>query len=136
MKGKPGIALITYALFFLFVYTSLSKLMAYDYYLYDLSRSPLLGKYSTIIATLLPVTELLIAGLLLPDKTRKTGFIAALVLLAIFTAYVSYVLIFTTSRPCTCGGIIRQLSWPGHLLFNILFLILTILGICYSKPNK
>ncbi|WP_089784819.1 MauE/DoxX family redox-associated membrane protein [Chitinophaga sp. YR573] len=111
------------------MYASFSKLMAYDYYLYDLKRSPLLSNYATIIAILVPSTELLVAGLLLSDKTSKGGLLGSLALMILFTLYVSYVLFFTSSRPCTCGGIIRNLTWPQHLLFNLFFLILSILGI-------
>ena len=54
MKVKIALSLIRYAFFFLFLYTSFNKLMAYDYYLYDLIRSPLLGNYATIIAIRVP----------------------------------------------------------------------------------
>ena len=128
--------MITYALFFLFVYTSLSKLFAFDYYLYDLKRSPLLGNYAMIIAIIVPAAELLVAALLLPDQTRKQGLTGSLMLMILFTGYVVYVLAFTSSRPCTCGGIIRQLSWPNHLLFNISFLLLAILGIHLENKHK
>ncbi|SEW38878.1 hypothetical protein SAMN05428988_4938 [Chitinophaga sp. YR573] len=129
MKSRIVLASIKYAFFFLFMYASFSKLMAYDYYLYDLKRSPLLSNYATIIAILVPSTELLVAGLLLSDKTSKGGLLGSLALMILFTLYVSYVLFFTSSRPCTCGGIIRNLTWPQHLLFNLFFLILSILGI-------
>jgi len=127
-------ALITYALFFLFVYTSLNKLMAYDYYLYDLRRSPLLGKFADAISIVVPGTELITAGLLL--FKRKIGLLASAILMAIFTLYVIYVLLFTTERPCTCGGLIRQLTWPQHLLFNICFLVLAIIGYRGSRKPK
>ena len=103
--------------------------MAFDYYLYDLKRSPLLGSYAMTIAIIVPAAELLVAALLLPDQTRKWGLTGSLILMILFTLYVGYVLVFTTSRPCTCGGIIRQLSWPEHLVFNISFLLLAIIGI-------
>lgn len=108
--------------------------MAYDFYLYDLKRSPLLGHYAILVAILVPTAELLVAALLLPDKTSKAGLIGSLVLMILFTLYVGYVLAFTTSRPCTCGGIIRQLSWPAHLVFNIAFLLLSVMGI-YLQSN-
>jgi putative oxidoreductase len=137
MKTTTIIAIITYAFFLLFVYTSLSKLIAFDYYLYDLKRSPLLGSYAPVIAFLIPFSELLVAALLLPGKSRMYGLTGSLILMTLFTLYVGYVLTFTTSRPCTCGGIIRQLSWPNHLIFNIGFLLLAILGIyLQSKHNN
>jgi hypothetical protein len=136
MKRTTVIAVITYSFFFLFVYTSLSKLIAYDYYLFDLKRSPILKSHATVIAVVIPFSELLVAAMLLPDKSRMYGFIGSWILMALFTLYVLYVLVFTTSRPCTCGGIIRELSWPNHLIFNISFLLLALLGInLYSKER-
>jgi putative oxidoreductase len=126
MKREPLIALITYALFFLFIYTSLNKLMAYDYYLYDLKRSPLLGSYALLISIIVPGLELIIAGLLLINRNK--GMLASSILMIIFTLYVIYVLLFAKEQPCTCGGIIRQLTWPQHLVFNICFLLLAIIG--------
>nr|WP_143097972.1 MauE/DoxX family redox-associated membrane protein [Chitinophaga sp. CF118] len=76
------------------------------------------------------------AALLIPNKTRKYGLLGSLVLMLVFTVYVAYVLLFTTKRPCTCGGIIRQLSWPDHLIFNISFLLLAITGIILQIRYK
>ena len=135
MKSRITLALIKYVLFFLFLYTGFSKLMAYDYYLYDLKRSPLLSHYAVIIAIVLPAAELLVAGLLLPDKTSKGGLLGSLVLMILFTFYVSFVLFFATSRPCSCGGIIRNLTWPQHLLFNLFFLILSVVGLLLQSKS-
>jgi putative oxidoreductase len=136
MKSRIALASIKYVFFFLFLYTSFSKLMAYDFYLNDLRRSPLLSHYSTIIAILVPVAELLVAGLLISDKTSKGGLFGSFILMLLFTLYVCYVLYFTTSRPCSCGGIVRQLTWPQHLLFNLFFLILSIIGIYIHAKSK
>ena len=129
MKRTTVPEIIACAFFLLFVYTAISKLIALDYYLYDLKRSPLIAPYASAIAILVPCCELLVAALLIPNKTRMYGFTGSLALMVLFTLYVAYVLTYTTKRPCTCGGIIRQLSWPNHLIFNIIFSILAITGI-------
>ncbi|MBW8683078.1 MauE/DoxX family redox-associated membrane protein [Chitinophaga rhizophila] len=128
MKANTVLAWICYALFFLFIYASLNKLFAYDFYIYDLKRSPLLSSYAIPIAVLVPVMELLVAFLIIADSTRRYGLAGAVLLMAGFTIYVAYVLIFTAERPCTCGGLIRHLSWNQHLVFNITFLFLAIVG--------
>lgn len=107
--------------------------MAFDYYLYDLKRSPLLGNYAMFIAILIPTVELLVAGLLLLEKTMKGGLLGSLVLMIVFTIYVGYVLLYASYRPCTCGGIIRNLTWPQHFVFNICFLLLSILGLYLQR---
>jgi hypothetical protein len=135
MKRATVLEIIASALFLLFVYAAISKLIAFDYYLYDLKRSPLLAPYAHSIAIIVPVAEVLVAALLVPVKTRRYGFKGALILMLLFTFYIVYVLTFTIKRPCTCGGIIRQLSWPNHLVFNIAFLALAITGIIL-EPNR
>jgi hypothetical protein len=129
MKTTTIVAIITYSFIFLFLYTSFSKLMAFDFYLSDLKRSPLLARYAMITAIVVPFVELLVTALLIPHSTRKQGLIGSLILMLLFTLYVGYVLVFTSSRPCTCGGIIRNMTWPNHLVFNIAFLLLAIISI-------
>jgi len=128
MSKKILIAGISYALFFLFIYAGCSKLMAYNFYLHDLSRSPLLRDHAKSISILIPLLELIIAVALIPEKTKKHALAASVILMLFFTLYIVYVLGFTTDRPCSCGGIIRNLSWPQHLIFNLIFLLLAVLG--------
>ncbi|SFF07132.1 hypothetical protein SAMN05518672_11563 [Chitinophaga sp. CF118] len=133
MKKQIVIEIIAFSFFFLFVYTSLSKLYQYDFYYNDLLRSPLLSSVAYPISILIPGSELIVAVLLIPDRTRKYGFIGSLILMALFTLYVGYVLTLTTDRPCTCGGIIRQLSWRNHLIFNLIFLAMGFAGFILEK---
>ena len=129
------IEVTAYLLVFLFVYTALSKWFTYDIYLYDLTRSPELGRFALPISILIPGSELLAAVLLIMPSKRKWGFMLSLLLMTMFTLYVAYVLIFAESLPCTCGGIIRDLTWPQHLVFNIFFTFLAALGVLYYKRN-
>lgn len=135
MSTRSLIVCICYALFFLFVYAALNKLISFNYYLYDLKRSPLLQAVALPVAIGVPAAELLVAGLLMPDKTRSYGLAGSVLLMVIFTAYVIYVLGFTKERPCTCGGIIRELTWPQHLVFNIVFLILALFAFIMKKQH-
>lgn len=136
MKRTVIIETIAYAFVILFVYTALSKWFRYDIYLYDLNRSPELGPYAGFVSLFIPGSELIVAGLVLFSKTRLLGLYGALALMLAFTGYVVYVLEFTTSRPCTCGGIIRELSWRNHLIFNIGFTLLAVLGIILQRSLK
>lgn len=135
MKKQVVTEIIAFSFFFLFVYTSLSKLYQYDFYYNDLLRSPLLGPVAYPISILVPGTELIVAVLLLTDRTRKYGLIGSLILMALFTLYVGYVLTLTTERPCTCGGIIRHLSWRNHMIFNLVFLALSVAGLMLEKKR-
>jgi hypothetical protein len=44
--------------------------------------------------------------------------------MCIFTVYIGCMLLFAPDLPCSCGGIIRQLSWKQHLLLNLFLLVL------------
>lgn len=137
MKREIFIEIAAYALFMLFAYASINKLIAYDIFVADLKRSPLLGRFATILSIFIPAIELLICGLLLVGRTRKIGFIASAALMLSFTVYVWYVLSFTKDKPCSCGGIIRNLSWQNHLIFNVAFLLIAITGaIVYFRKHK
>ncbi|SHN22212.1 MauE/DoxX family redox-associated membrane protein [Chitinophaga sp. CF418] len=135
MSTRTLIACICYALFFLFVYVALNKLISFNYYLYDLRRSPVLQTVALPVAVVVPVMEILVACLLIPDKTRSYGLAGAVLLMAMFTVYVLYVIVFTKEHPCTCGGIIRELTWPQHLVFNVAFLTLALFAFI-MKNNK
>ena len=137
MKKEIFIEIISYAFFVLFLYTGLSKLASFDIYVRDLNRSPYLDTYAPLISIFVPAAELIVAGLLLSKKTRQYGLLGSLVLMFFFSIYVFYIVLFTTHRPCTCGGIIRQLSWPNHLIFNLSFLLLAIWGfLLQTKRTK
>lgn len=130
------IDVIAYAFVALFVYTALSKWLLYDVYLYDLKRSPELGYFATPISIIIPGSELIVSTLLLFGKTKRVGMFGALLLMVAFTLYVAYVIVFTGSRPCTCGGIIRDLTWPQHLVFNIVFTSLAVVALVLGKKKN
>ncbi|EHQ27026.1 MauE/DoxX family redox-associated membrane protein [Mucilaginibacter paludis] len=139
MKKQSIIETIAFAFIILFVYTALSKLFLFRVYLYDLGRSPGIEKFAPVLSILVPGSELLVSLWLIQlifGSKNKRGFYGALALMSIFTLYVAYILIFTTKRPCTCGGIIRELSWPQHFIFNLCFTGLAIWGIWLQRRQK
>jgi hypothetical protein len=44
-------------------------------------------------------------------------------------------LIVKNDLPCSCGGVIQQMTWQQHILFNVVFIILSRIGIIASKKN-
>jgi putative oxidoreductase len=130
------IKIISYAFILLFVYTALSKWFTYKIYLYDLSRSPELRQFAIPISIVVPAVELLAVSLLLFDRTLRKGLWLSFSLMVLFTLYVAYVLIYSPDLPCTCGGIIRELSWRQHLIFNLLFTGLAAWAIRLSRHSS
>lgn len=130
------VELIASLFILLFLYTGLSKLREHAEFQVVLSTSPLLATSSLVLSWMLPILEIVISILLFFQATRKYGLVISMMVMAIFTIYISYMLLFTPNLPCSCGGVLKQLNWSQHLLFNLFFLSLSILAIWLSKKNK
>ncbi|WP_301927813.1 MauE/DoxX family redox-associated membrane protein [Ferruginibacter sp.] len=127
---------ISAALLLLLLYAAISKLADHAGFISLLGRSPLLHPFAGIFAWLLPGTELAIAVLLFFTHTRLTGLYATLLLLSSFTVYLVYVLLFSSDVPCSCGGVLKQLSWPQHIVFNMFFILLSVIGIVLYRKHR
>ena len=122
-------------LILLFGYAAVSKLMVYNSFVAQIGQSPILEGLSPYLAWLVPVVELAICILLI-FKWRLTGFYAATVLMVVFTLYIAAILFISPTVPCSCGGILNQLGWKSHLVFNIVFTGIAWLGLFYEKRLK
>ena len=131
---KPGAAFfISIVLIFLFAYTAGSKLIDSKGFIAVLSQVPLIGRGAGVVAILLPLAELLIALLLIFERTRLLGLWASLVLLVLFTVYLGYMVLFVAHLPCSCGGVVSRMSWRQHVVFNSGLIVLTMIGIRSMK---
>lgn len=128
--------LITGILIFLFVYTASSKLFQWDTFNSALQKAPLLKNYTEMAAWSIPLIEFAIASLLFFPKTRLIGLYSALSLLIVFTIYIGCMILFVPHLPCSCGGVLQQMSWKQHLLFNIFFVIVSCFGIYLERPGS
>jgi hypothetical protein len=128
-------------LILLFVYTGIYKILTPGIMEMDLTKPEqpeILKKLSTILAYAIPLSELIVASLLILPKYRRIGFLSAFVLMSFFTGYVVYILYNYDKgiqRPCTCGGIFRTLSWENHLIVNLFFVGVALVGFFYTR-NK
>ncbi len=113
----------------LFTYTAFSKLLGFIAFKNTLAKSPLIGNYAAIVAGAVPLIELIIAVLLVIPKKRNLGLYASFTLMLLFTIYLGYMILFTSGLPCSCGGVLQQMTWPQHLWFNIGFTILAAIGL-------
>lgn len=130
------IEIISALLILLFVYTGISKLNEQSNFRAVLSESPLIGSKANFFSWVLPITELTTASLLFFPFTRKWGFIISLMLMSLFTAYIAYIIFFMPHLPCSCGGVLKQMTWTQHLTFNIFITGLTTVGLWLYQKNK
>lgn len=120
----------------LFVYAASSKLFDYTQFNTQLSREPLISSYAAIIAWAIPAIELAIVAMLTVKHTRIAGLYASLILLLIFTLYIAGILLSGEHLTCSCGGVISALSWKQHLIFNLFFMALSVVGILLWQKKK
>lgn len=121
---------------FLFLYTGYSKFADHERFYKGLSRLPLIGPIADVVSWLIPVTEIIIAVLLMIPRTIKLGLYSFTTLMIIFTGYIASLMFLGSKLPCICGGVIETLNWTQHAWFNLVFIILGITAILIIKTNK
>lgn len=129
-------AVTKYLLIFLFTYTGISKLIGHSVFYTTLLQSPVVRSYATPISWLIPVFELFIVLLLLLPRTRNMGLLLSFVLMILFTIYIGYMLLFIPHLPCSCGGVLQQLSWNNHILLNSAFILLIIAALVSNTRHQ
>lgn len=136
-KIKKALPLIISYLFaFLFTYAAVSKILDYHDFSIKLGQSPLFSAFAGWVAIGIPVLELLIVVLLCFPRWRFTGLFASLCLMVAFTAYIFIILNFSTYVPCSCGGILQDMGWTEHLVFNIAFVMLALTALYVSDTKQ
>ena len=125
----------------LFIYAATSKLWDYGQFKVQLGQSPVLTAYADGVAWMVPGVEYLLALLLLFNRSRLAAFYGSLALMVMFTTYIVMVLQFSDYIPCSCGGVLEDLGWTEHIVFNLFFVAMAIIGIILLetyptlKPN-
>lgn len=113
----------------LFVYAVVSKLFDFENFQVQLGQSPLLSAFAGWLSWAVPLSELLIALLLLIYKTRIYGLYLSYFLMVLFTSYIFIIFNYSESIPCSCGGVLEKMGWMEHLWFNVFFIVLAVVGI-------
>lgn len=129
MKRATVVEIISSLLILLFMYAAVSKLLDYDTFRVQLSKSPFITQFAGVLAWALPVGEIIVALALTVKRFRLLGLYASLFLMTMFTAYIWAMLNYSYYVPCSCGGVLSKMGWAQHLWFNIGFIILSIVGI-------
>jgi hypothetical protein len=129
MKRQTIITILSYLLSILFIYAATAKAMDYTIFLADIAKSPLLGNFNNVvIAPIILGVEFLTAILLQFKATARVGFYFSSFLMLMFTLYMGTLYFFYTNIPCSCGGILGKMPYPVHIVFNLVFTILSFTG--------
>lgn len=135
-KSNAVIMIICTLTITLFVYTASSKLQDYYNFHFGLTESPFIAPFADILAWAIPGCELLIALMLVIPKTRLAGLYASGILMSLFTIYIAIMLLSDSDIPCSCGGVVEELSWGAHIVFNSAFVILSGLGVYLLRRKR
>ncbi|KAB5488927.1 hypothetical protein FOT42_009965 [Flagellimonas hadalis] len=119
----------------LFAYAAVSKLLDFESFRIQLAQSPLLTAHADWVAWTVPLSELIVAGMLFVPRLRFWALNAAFSLMVMFTAYIVIILNFTDFIPCSCGGVLEDLGWTEHLVFNLVFVLSALIGILLLNPK-
>lgn len=121
-----------YLLLFMWVYAAASKLSVLTHFSLQIRQMPWIGEYYSALSWAVPGAEIVIVFLLLLH--RRIGAVVSVILLSCFTIYIIFVLRFAPSVPCSCGGIISKLTWQQHIVFNLFFILLSIVLLIKDLP--
>ena len=120
----------------LFVYAAVSKLLDFENFQIQLGQSPLLSVFANYVAYSIILIELIIVMLLSWPRWKVTGLFFSLALMTMFTTYIIIILNYSAFVPCSCGGILEKMGWREHLIFNLIFIVLSLIGLLLSDFSK
>jgi uncharacterized membrane protein YphA (DoxX/SURF4 family) len=121
--------IIAYFFVLLFCYAGMSKVLDFENFQVQLAQSPLLSAYAGLISYAVIITELIIAVSLCIKCTRLIGLYLSLGIMISFTVYIYLILNYSDFVPCSCGGILENLGWTEHMIFNIACILMAFSGI-------
>ena len=130
------VEVICFLFILLFVYAAVSKLLDYQKFTVQLGKSPLLTHYADWMGWVVPAIEILISLMLDVSRWRLFGLYASFGLMVMFTTYIIAITHFSDFIPCSCGGVLQNLTWNKHLIFNSGFVLLALLALVLSDEIK
>ena len=121
----------------LFLYASISKLLDFRTFIKEMNNQPLPNSWTPFLVWFIPCCEITLSLALIFERTRLSGFYGSLVLMGGFSGYTIIILLHAFSYiPCSCGGIIKRLTWRQHLVLNLFFTGLSIVGIILQRRKS
>ncbi|SFT96293.1 DoxX-like family protein [Algoriphagus locisalis] len=129
MNGKLS-GTLSILLILVWTYTGLDKLIRWEASRKAFHNQTFPSELAEILAYAVPITELLIASLLLFSVSRWWGYLSSILLLTVFTTYVGLIWVGAFPRvPCNCAGILESMGWESHFWMNLGFIGVAVWGL-------
>ena len=137
LKRQVVLECIAALLILLFLYASVSKFLDFKRFIDEMNNQPLPNSWTPFLVWGIPCLEIAISAALIFEYTRMLALYASLVLMTLFTIYAIMILAhFFPYVPCSCGGVIRKLTWPQHLALNLFYVALSVLGLVLQRRKS
>jgi len=130
------IHLVSLLLICLFIYSAIAKLADFEKFVSQIKQSMLIRPFAINIAIGIPILEIGIVALLFFDSTRIWGLYLSYSLMILFTCYIITITQFSEVVPCSCGGVLENMSWSAHMYFNLAFVLLSCSAICIHRAKN
>ena len=126
-----------FLLIILWVYAAISKLADFSQFKREMNNQRLWPAVKVFLTYCLPPIEIATALMLTFSRSLLKGLYTSLVLLILFTGYIALALAhFFKHVPCPCGGLLTNMTWNTHAIFNLILIILTIYPIFIIKRKE
>jgi hypothetical protein len=135
-KKMIFIQIVSLLFIILFVYASISKLLDFENFQAQLGQSPIVSNFTGIISYAVPVSELALSLLLSFPRVKLFGLYGSFTLMVMFTAYIHIILNYASNIPCSCGGILEEMGWKEHFIFNCFFVAIAAAAILLYPLKK
>jgi len=128
---------ISALLILLFLYASVSKFLDFKTFIKEMNNQPLPNSWTPFLVWFIPCSEILLSVALIFERTRLLGFYGSFVLMGLFTIYAILILSHVFPYvPCSCGGVIKRLTWRQHLVLNLFFVTLSVVGVIAQRKKS
>jgi hypothetical protein len=122
---------------FLFLYAATSKMLILTAYKLQMQEQPL-PKWSIPYLTYgIPFLEIVLSFLLAIYTTRLRALYMSTIMMFAFSIYIGLIRFHVFAEtPCTCGGVLRKVSWTTHMIFNLFFVAIGAVAIILMHIKK
>lgn len=134
------ISVLIYTIIALFIalwlYAAVPKLRNIQYFK-EVLKSQAIPKWTVPWLTwMLPIVELGTVVLLIVPETRLMGMYVSLLMMVVFTVYVSGIIYQVYNiYPCPCGGVFSRMGWKKHFRVNLLLTLIAGVGVVLLEMN-
>lgn len=138
-KYREQILIIFSFLFILFwLFAAGTQLYDFKGFKGEMNNQVFSGRISTGLAYVIPITEIVIAGLLVYTSTRLAGMMLSLLLALTFTIYVGLALLEVYYRiPCNCAGLLGgDGTWEANFMLNLFVTVVALAGFIITFKNR